>query len=295
VTGWLVLLGRSSAAKDVEPLVLRHEVAVLRRTNPKPRLDRPDRAILAGLVRLLPKPLRGFRLVAPATLLRWHRRLLAKKWTYPRRTGRPPIDHTAAALIERMAQENPTWRYQRIAGELRKLGHRVSISTVRRVPIRSRIPPAPQRDTDTTWRQFLRTQASTTLACDFFHVDCAVTLTRVYAFFVIDVGTRYVHLLAATRHPDRAWTTQQARNLITNLDHRTTQFRLLVRDRASQFTRTFDTVLPRRPQPPPNHPPTNPRRTDQRLPTRSLNPQLSTHGRLLEPRRFALTGFPRPA
>jgi putative transposase len=243
LAGWLVLPGRSSATKDVELLVLRHEVAVLRRTNPKPRLDWPDRAILAGLVRMLPKPLRGFRLVTPATILRWHRRLMTKKWTFPHRTGRPPIDQATAALIERMAQENPTWGYQRITGELRKLGHRVGISTVRRVLIRSRTPPAPQRDTDTTWRQFLRTQASTMLACDFFHVDCAVTLTRVYVFFALEVGTRYVHLLGTTRHPDGAWTTQQARNLIMTLAGRATEFRFLVRDRAGQFTQSFDAVL----------------------------------------------------
>lgn len=153
------------------------------------------------------------------------------------------MNDAIAQLIERMARDNPTWGYQRIQGELLKLGHRVGASTVRRVLIRLRIPPAPLRDTDTTWRQFLRTQATTMLACDFFHVDTAVTLTRIYVFFVFEVGTRYVHLLGTTTNPDGPWTTQQARNLIMELGDHATQFRFLVRDRAGQFTRAFDTVL----------------------------------------------------
>jgi len=155
LTGWMVVLARSSASKDAELLVLRQEIAVLRRQNPKPRLDWADRMVIAVLARLLPRSLRMGRLVTPDTLLGWHRRLVRWRWTYPHRGGRPPVDARLAVLIEQMARENPGWGYKRIQGELLGLGYRVGASTVRRVLKRLRIPPAPHR-TRSTWRQLLR-------------------------------------------------------------------------------------------------------------------------------------------
>jgi putative transposase len=192
--GWLTLLARGQASKNAELLVLRHEVAVLRRQVARPRPTWPDRVVLTALARLLSKERRHQRLVTPDTLLRWHRALVRRHWTKPhRRPDRPSTSPELRRLIVRVAAENPTWGYRHIHGELSRLGYRVAPSTVWLLLNRAGVTPAPRRAA-LTWRQFLSAQVQSMLACDFFHVD-TVLLRRLYVLFVIEVASRRVHIL----------------------------------------------------------------------------------------------------
>ena len=242
VLGWLALLARSDTTKDIEILTLRHEVAVLRRTNPHPKMSWLDRAVLSALSRLLPAPLRQRRLVSPRTLLRWHHQLVARRWTYPhRQPGRPPTAAPIRALVLRMARENPRWGYRRIHGELVGLGHTVAAATVWKIMKKAGLDPAPRRS-GPTWRQFLAAQAHAILAVDFAHVD-TVFLRRLYVLLVVEHDRRRVHVAGITAHPTGAWVTQKARNLLMDLGERADRFRFLIRDRDSKFTTAFDAVF----------------------------------------------------
>ena len=231
-----------AVAKDAEILVLRHQLAVLRRQVARPRFNWSDRAVIALFSSLVPRQRWSAFLVTPKTILDWHRRLVRGHWTYlHRRPGRPVLPAETVELICRLARENPRWGYVRIVGELRKLGVTVSKTSVATILSRHGLPPAPRRE-GPTWSQFLRAQAKGILATDFFHVD-SVTLRRYYVLFVIEVDSRVVHLLGVTTNPAMAWVTQVARNFTSDLEEAGRRFRFLIRDRDTKFTTSFDEVF----------------------------------------------------
>ena len=232
---------RSHAAKELEILVLQHQVAVLRRQVKRVEYRPADRALLALLSRALPRSAWRSFLVTPETLLSWHRAMVTRKWARPRSPGRPPLPAGTVELIVRLARENPRWGYQRLQGELRKLGIAVSATSIRAVLRRHHLPPAPRR-ASASWRAFLRAQAAGILATDFFTVE-TVLLKTLYVLFVIEVGTRRVRLAGVTGHPSGPWMTQQARELSMSLAQDGSAPRFLIRDRDTKFVASFDAVF----------------------------------------------------
>jgi transposase len=228
-------------ARDVELLVLRHQLRVLKRQRPRPGLRRGDRVLLAAASRMLPKERWKTFLVSPQTLLRWHRELVRRKWTCGRgpKPGRPALSKGTVRLILRLAKENPRWGHQRLRGELLKLGVTVSATTVANVLRRSGLGPARRRN-GPSWAEFLSAQARGILACDFLTVE-TLRLKTLYVLFAIELSTRRVHLLGVTPNPHCAWMTQQARNLA--IDGRLADVRFLIHDRDAKFCGPFNEVF----------------------------------------------------
>jgi len=242
VMALVLLCFRSSEFKELEIVVLRHELAVLRRQVSRPGLRPADRAFLAAASRLLPRTRWRSFFVTPETLLAWHRRLVSRRWTYPgRRPGRPKVSREVRELVLRLARENPRWGCQRIAGELRGLGVQVAPTSVRRILAAAGLGPAGARN-GLSWHRFIRSQGQSIIACDFFTVD-TVALRRIYVLFFIELSTRRVHLAGMSENPDGAWTARQARNFVFSLPERDSPPEFLIRDNDGKFTRAFDTVF----------------------------------------------------
>jgi putative transposase len=238
--GALVRSRRGLHVKDVELLVLRHELEILRRQLVRPELRAVDRALLAAAACHLPRSSRGLLLVTPRTLLRWHQALVRRKWRQaPGQRGRPKLPAEVRELVLLLARENPRWGHRRICGELAKLGFRVSATSIRRLLAQAKLEPAPRRD-GPSWREFLHAQAASIIACDFFTVE-SLFLRRYYALFFIAHGSRRVWLAGCTANPTGAWVTQQARNL--GLDFSDQGMRFLIRDRDSKYSGPFDEVF----------------------------------------------------
>jgi transposase InsO family protein len=231
--------------QTLEILVLRQQLRIALRNAPSaPRLSRWEKVTLAALGAKCRDLATALVLVKPTTVLRWHREIVRRKWTYgttPKR-GRPVTSAATVELIVRFARENRAWGYGKLQGELLKVGHRVSRATIKRVLRRHGLPPAPRRR-HTTWRAFLAQHREQLLACDFFTVD-TLLLQRLYVLFFIELGSRRLHVAGCTARPTAAWVTQQARQLAWHLqdagDH---PFRYLIRDRDGKFPASFDRVF----------------------------------------------------
>lgn len=240
----LVRAADSSGQTELEIVVLRHQLRILKRRLPRAAVRPRDQAFLAAAARYLPRPaLQGF-IVSPQTLLRWHRQLASWKWARytrrPRRRGRPPLPDYVRELILKIAKENPRWGYRRVHGELARLGIKVSATAIRNLLRTNGHGPAPRAD-GPGWHDFLSAQAKTILATDFFTVE-SLFLKRYYVLFFIEVATRRVHLAGCTAHPDGLWVTQQARNLFMQADG-LDGMRFLIHDRDTKFCGPFDEVF----------------------------------------------------
>jgi transposase InsO family protein len=245
VLRWILQLAdlrvRSDECKDLEIVVLRHELAILRRQTRRPTVTWTDRLLLTAASRLLPRARWRSFIITPATLLRWHRHLVAKRWTYARRAGRPAIRREIRELVVRLARDNPRWGYQRIVGELKGLGIAVSATTVRTWLRAAGLGPAGTRG-GMTWREFVRMHRRSMLAVDFFAVE-TIWLQRLYVLFFIELSSRRVHIAGCTPTPSAPWVTQQARQLTWSMAERPESFRFLIRDRDQKFTDIFDEVF----------------------------------------------------
>ena len=235
---------RSKQDQALEVLILRHQLRIALRQAPSaPRLSRWEKATLAARGTRCRDLAGALVLVEPATVLRWHREIVRRKWTYgtaPKR-GCPPIPAATAEVIVRFARENPAWGYGKLQGELLKVGHRVSEATIKRVLRRQGLPPAPRRGR-TTWRAFLAQHREQLLACDFFTVD-TLFLQRLYVLFFIALGSRRLHLAGCTATPDAAWVTQQARQRSWHLQETAgPTMRFLIRERDGKLPASFDRV-----------------------------------------------------
>ncbi len=235
------LRARSKEFRELEIIVLRHELAILRRTTRRPAFTAVDRVFLAAASRVLPRVRWPSFIVTPATLLRWHRRMIAKRWTYARPVGRPPTRCEIRDVVLRLARENPRWGYQRIVGELKGLGITVSATTVRMWLKAAGLGPAGQRGA-TTWREFVRAHRQSLLAVDFFTVE-TIRLQRLYVLFSIELGSRRVRVAGCTPNPNAPWVVQQARQVSWTLVNRPEPIWFLIRDRDQKFTNRFDDIF----------------------------------------------------
>lgn len=250
----LVHIGRwSEKDKDLEIMILRHQLDVMTRLQAKPvKPNRAEQMTLAVLTKKLKQStnrstsqLRDvIRIIKPETVFRWHRELVRRKWTQEQKNkgGRPRISKDIESLIVRLAQENHRWGYAKIEGELFKLGNKISITTVRNVLDRNGIVPAPVRYGSIGWRTLMSHYKEQLLACDFFTVE-TIFLRTIYVLIFIELGTRRVHLAGVTSHPDGLWVAQQARQLIWELEETESDFRCLIRDNDKKYTKAFDNVF----------------------------------------------------